>query len=155
MGKGIWKWKLQEGAVSGDTELFDQIVTKTIQFLSIRNDKKQFNAVPAERLFEEGQTVRFNVEVYNSVYERVTGQPFSIQIKNESDSIQNFEFFSNDQISEFSLLITFVAFNASIIGERASTLVQATAVITFLVSSYIVIFNLPNPIAINDKLRRD
>ena len=59
------------------------------------------------------------------------------------------------QISEFSLLIVFVAFNASLIGEKASTLIQATAIITFLVSSYIVIFNYPNPIAVSDKLRRD
>ncbi|MDN3639697.1 cation:proton antiporter [Simiduia curdlanivorans] len=59
------------------------------------------------------------------------------------------------QISEFSLLIAFVAFNASLIGEKASTLIQATAIITFLVSSYIVIFNYPNPIAVSDKLRRD
>ena len=59
------------------------------------------------------------------------------------------------QISEFSLLIAFVAFNASIISEKASTLIQATAIITFLISSYIVIFNLPNPIAIRDELRRD
>jgi len=59
------------------------------------------------------------------------------------------------QISEFSLLIAFVATNASLISEKASTLIQATAIITFLVSSYIVIFNYPNPIAVNDKLRRD
>ena len=59
------------------------------------------------------------------------------------------------QISEFSLLIALVAFNAALIGEKASTLIQATAILTFLISSYIVIFNLPNPIAISDKLRRD
>ncbi len=59
------------------------------------------------------------------------------------------------QISEFSLLITIVAFNASLIGEKASTLIQATAIITFLISSYIVVFNLPNPIAVKDHLRRD
>jgi len=59
------------------------------------------------------------------------------------------------QISEFSLLITLVAFNASLISEKASTLIQATAIFTFLISSYIVVFNLPNPIAVKDKLRRD
>lgn len=59
------------------------------------------------------------------------------------------------QISEFSLLIALVAFNAAIISEKASTLIQATAIVTFLISSYIVIFNLPNPIAVSDKLRRD
>ncbi len=59
------------------------------------------------------------------------------------------------QISEFSLLIAYVATSASIIGNVASHLIQAAAIITFIVSSYIVVFNLPNPIAINDKLRRD
>ncbi len=59
------------------------------------------------------------------------------------------------QISEFSLLIAFVAANAALIGERASVLIQATAIITFLISSYIVIFNYPNPIAVSDRLRRD
>lgn len=59
------------------------------------------------------------------------------------------------QISEFSLLIALVAFNGAIISEKASTLIQATAILTFLISSYIVIFNLPNPIAVSDKLRRD
>lgn len=59
------------------------------------------------------------------------------------------------QISEFSLLIAFVAFSNHLIGETVSVLIQATAIITFLVSSYIVIFNYPNPIAVSDKLRRD
>lgn len=59
------------------------------------------------------------------------------------------------QISEFSLLIVFVASNAALIGDRASVLIQATAILTFLISSYIVIFNYPNPIAVKDELRRD
>jgi len=59
------------------------------------------------------------------------------------------------QISEFSLLIAFVAFERSLLSEQGSLLIQATAIITFAVSSYIVVFNYPNPIAVSDKLRRD
>lgn len=59
------------------------------------------------------------------------------------------------QISEFSLLIAYVAFANTLIGKEASHLIQATAIITFLVSSYIVVFNYPNPIAVSDRLRRD
>ena len=59
------------------------------------------------------------------------------------------------QISEFSLLIAYVAFNASLIGNLASHAIQAAAILTFLLSSYIVVFNFPNPIAPNEKLRRD
>jgi Kef-type K+ transport system membrane component KefB len=59
------------------------------------------------------------------------------------------------QISEFSLLIAYIATSSQLIGKEASHLIQATAIITFVISSYIVIFNYPNPIAISDKLRRD
>lgn len=59
------------------------------------------------------------------------------------------------QISEFSLLIAYVATGASLIGKEASHLIQATAIITFVISSYIVIFNCMTPIALSDKLRRD
>lgn len=59
------------------------------------------------------------------------------------------------QISEFSLLIAYVATSATLIGKEASHLIQATAILTFIVSSYIVIFNFSTPIAVNDKLRRD
>lgn len=59
------------------------------------------------------------------------------------------------QISEFSLLIAFLAASQELIGSAASHLIQATAILTFLVSSYVVVLNFPNPIAIKDNLRRD
>ena len=59
------------------------------------------------------------------------------------------------QISEFSLLIAFVATQSGRIGEVASLVIQAAAFITFLVSSYIVVLLCPTPIAISAKLRRD
>lgn len=59
------------------------------------------------------------------------------------------------QASEFSLLIAYVAVANSLISAQASLLIQATTIITLLVSSYIVVFNYPTPIAISDKLRRN
>ena len=59
------------------------------------------------------------------------------------------------QISEFSLLIAFVATAEQLIGQHASHLIQATAILTFLVSSYLVVFRYPTPIAVSDELRRD
>jgi Kef-type K+ transport system membrane component KefB len=59
------------------------------------------------------------------------------------------------QASEFSLLIAYVAAASAMISEQASLLIQATTIITLLVSSYIVVLNYPTPIAISDRLRRD
>ena len=59
------------------------------------------------------------------------------------------------QISEFSLLIAFVATAQNLISQETSHLIQATAILTFLASSYLVVFRYPTPIAVNDRLRRD
>ena len=59
------------------------------------------------------------------------------------------------QISEFSLLIAFVATSEALISPNASHLIQATAIVTFLVSSYLVVFRYPTPIAVSEALRRD
>ena len=59
------------------------------------------------------------------------------------------------QISEFSLLIAYIAYDNHTIGSEASHIIQATAILTFLMSSYIVVFRYPTPIAVSDHLRRD
>ncbi|MCD6060761.1 MAG: sodium:proton antiporter [Moraxellaceae bacterium] len=59
------------------------------------------------------------------------------------------------QISEFSLLISFMAVALGIIGREAAHVIEATAILTFVISSYIVVFNYPNPIAVSEHLRRD
>jgi Kef-type K+ transport system membrane component KefB len=59
------------------------------------------------------------------------------------------------QASEFSLLIAYIALDVGLVAAETSLLIQATTIITLLVSSYIVVLNYPTPIAISDRLRRD
>lgn len=59
------------------------------------------------------------------------------------------------QISEFSLLMAFLAEHTGMISAATSLLIQATAILTFIVNSYMVMLSYPNPIAISDRLRRD
>jgi len=59
------------------------------------------------------------------------------------------------QTSEFSLLIAYIASSLHYIGDEASTMIQATAILTFLLSTYIIVFSYPSPIAVSDRLRRD
>ncbi len=59
------------------------------------------------------------------------------------------------QISEFSLLIAFVALQAGSISETAAMTIQGAAILTFLFSSYFVVMLCPTPIAVDPRLRRD
>lgn len=80
---------------------------------------------------------------------------YLLRSQSENNSLSWDLGFRLGQNSEFSLLIAYMAFSTSLIGNDASHLIQATAIITFLVSSYIVVFNFPSPIAVSDRLRRD
>ena len=59
------------------------------------------------------------------------------------------------QLSEFSILLGALALNVGVIGHQAAYLIHVSTIITFVISSYLVVFRYPSPIAISDRLRRD
>ena len=59
------------------------------------------------------------------------------------------------QVSEFSLLIAILALDAELIREETSYLIQIATLLTFTVSSYLIVMRFPTPIAISEHLRRN
>lgn len=59
------------------------------------------------------------------------------------------------QLSEFSLIIAYVGLASHLIAAKAGNLIQAATIITFVISSYLVVSRYPTPMALSDKLRRD
>ncbi len=59
------------------------------------------------------------------------------------------------QMSEFSLLLTFVALQSPFISKEVVFMIQLATVITFIGSSSLVVLNFPTPVAASDRLRRD
>lgn len=59
------------------------------------------------------------------------------------------------QLSEFSILLGALALNVGVIGHKAAYLIHVSTIITFVVSSYLVVLRFPSPIAVSDRLRRD
>ena len=59
------------------------------------------------------------------------------------------------QLSEFSLLVGFVAIGAGLISIKAFNFIQVCTIVSFILSTYLIVLRYPTPIAISDKLRRD
>lgn len=59
------------------------------------------------------------------------------------------------QVSEFSLLVAVVGLSSGLMTDRASYIVQATTILTFIASTYWIVLKVPSPIAISESLRRD
>lgn len=59
------------------------------------------------------------------------------------------------QGSEFSLLVASIALSTNLITDVASNLIQATTILTFIVSSYLVVLKYPTPIALSENMQKD
>lgn len=59
------------------------------------------------------------------------------------------------QGSEFSLLLASLAASSQLIGNNAFSLIQATTMLSFIISSYWVVMRYPTPLAFKENLRRD
>jgi len=59
------------------------------------------------------------------------------------------------QMSEFSLLLVFVAVENHLLSQAGASMIQLATILTFIISSYLIVLRYPTPIAISDKLRRD
>ncbi len=59
------------------------------------------------------------------------------------------------QLSEFSLLIVFVARQNGVISDPAFYAVQLATLLSFIISAYWIVLRYPTPIALSERLRRD
>jgi Kef-type K+ transport system membrane component KefB len=59
------------------------------------------------------------------------------------------------QASEFSLLVGAIALSSKVISNGTANLIQATTILTFVVSSYLVVLKYPTPMSLSDKMRKD
>jgi len=78
-----------------------------------------------------------------------------LQMEGESKSVSLETGFRLGQISEFSLLIAVLAVKSGFIDDDTSYLIQLAALITFVISSYVIVLKYPTPISVCDRLRRD
>ncbi len=83
-GEGIWKWRLQDFATHGNHHLFDELISKTVQYLSVKVDKSFFKIV-GKNNFLENEPIELEAEVYNESYELINEPEVSINIINSDN----------------------------------------------------------------------
>ncbi|HYK76146.1 MAG TPA: hypothetical protein VEV16_04155 [Daejeonella sp.] len=91
-GEGIWRWWLEEFSETGGHEAVNELLHKTVQFLSSTDDKRKFRVYPAKNAFDENEHVILNAELYNEAYELVNTSEVNISLKNNQDGNYSFLF---------------------------------------------------------------
>ncbi len=81
-GDGLWKWRLHDYARNSAHNHFNELVNKTVQYLSVKEQKKQFRIYHLSD-FQENQSIEFDAELYNDNYELINDPEIGLTIQNE------------------------------------------------------------------------
>ncbi|MFT5764769.1 MAG: hypothetical protein ACI8X3_002201 [Saprospiraceae bacterium] len=93
--EGIWKWRLFDYLQHENHDLFDELLGKTFQYLSLKEDKRKFRISLSKNIFNENEELFFDAELYNESYELVNEPDVGLTITNEEGKDFNFTFNRN------------------------------------------------------------
>ena len=91
VAEGLWKWRLYEYLKTNKHQLFDELINKSVQFLSVKEDKRPFR-LKHEKLIYENESLAINAELYDANYELVNNAEVSIQITDSQGNDFNYLF---------------------------------------------------------------
>lgn len=90
-GEGIWRWRMEEYKQFKNHDSFDELVNKTVQFLSVKSDKSRFRLALKNSILENEEVI-INAELYNESYELINEPEINIEIKNKEGEAYNYVF---------------------------------------------------------------
>ncbi len=80
-GENIWRWRLFNFYQQSNFELFDEVINKTVQYLTVKDDRSFFR-ISVNPTIHENENVQMQAEVFNASYERITEPEVNITIEN-------------------------------------------------------------------------
>lgn len=126
LGEGIWNWRLQEYAKNQSHKAFDEMISKIIQFLSTKEDKRRFKVYPTKNEYLNSESVVFETEVYNEIYEQIYGHKIDLTITDDQNNSTGYSYVTSENNSRYRLsglengIYTYVA-RSVIDGQQESS----------------------------------
>ncbi|EAY31190.1 vWA domain-containing protein [Microscilla marina] len=102
-GEGLWEWRQEEYALNEKHEIVDEIVSKVVQYLSTKEDKRRLRVYPINNEFYDFEKVVFETEMYNKLYERIYDVKVNLTLTNEKGKTSTYSFTPTEGSSRFEI----------------------------------------------------
>lgn len=103
MGEGLWNWRLEEYQLTEKQVVVDDIITKVLQYISAKDDKRKLRVYPIRNLLSVGEKVIFETEIYNAIYEKLYDVPIKLEIKDEKGITKTFTYSTSPENTKFEI----------------------------------------------------
>lgn len=102
-GEGLWLWRLEEFSLTDKQEIIDEVLMKTLQLISVKDDKRKLRVYPISPDFSIDEKVIFENEAYNDIYERIYNQDIKLDITDEKGKVRSFSYTTTKDNSRFEI----------------------------------------------------
>jgi hypothetical protein len=79
------------------------MIGKVVQYLTARQDKRKFRVNTVTNEYFAGETVEFETEVYNDIYEKIYGQSIQLEIISEKGAKNTFNYINSSEGSRYKV----------------------------------------------------
>ena len=91
-GEGLWKWRIFDYLQRQNHDIFDELMGKTVQYLTVKEDKRKFRTSVSKNIFDENEAIYFDAELYNESYELINEPDASLTITDSKGKDYNFTY---------------------------------------------------------------
>ena len=95
-GENLWKWRLSDYLQKGNHDVFNELLNKIAQFLSVKADKSFFR-VKCNNKFLENEPVEIEAELYNESYELINDPDVNLTITDDQGKKYPYTFGKSDK----------------------------------------------------------
>jgi hypothetical protein len=91
-GEGIWRWRLEDYEKNNNHIAFDELISKSVQYLSAKDDQRKFRVYATKNSFADNEQVILNAELYDDAYNLNNQPDVSIDLRSKSGKKYSFQF---------------------------------------------------------------
>jgi len=92
LAEGLWRWRLFDYLQHQNHEIFDELLGKTVQYLSLKEDKRKFRVNLDKTILNENEAVTFGAELYNDNYELTNDPDVAMSIRDRDGKEYTYTF---------------------------------------------------------------
>ena len=95
--EGLWRWQLAEYREYGNHHAMEELFSQGVQYLTANANRERFRVYSSKNVFDEGENVLLNAELYNDALELVNTPDVRIALKNRDSKNYSFLFTRSGQ----------------------------------------------------------
>jgi hypothetical protein len=96
-GEGLWRWQLAEYREFGNHHAVEELLSQTVQYLTANANRQRFRVYASKNVFDEGENVLLNAELYNDALELINTPDVKINLQSHAGKNYSFLFTRSGQ----------------------------------------------------------